>query len=322
MQNRLTRRAVVGIAGAALAARVRSSPAQSRAPLFSYPVGLPDRVLGDGFIVRHGYATENTWYNPNWLHAGEDWYVLDGDTAGIGVFAAAAGEVVYAGSEYPGRVVIVRHAADLYSMYGHLDDGLPVASGDRVERGDPIGTVLPRTDGRAPSHLHFEMRTFLTTAEVNGSAPRYGVACGYDCPPGPGYWPIDAPEHPSAMGWRNPTHVIGGRAELPSGAETVVAESAGEAADIWTAPQGDDGAERLGRLPLATGDRYPLLTIDAGAEATEGTSAESVRLWYRIAMADGEFAWVRAAVSSDWDIGSDGRPSSVMFNFLPALAPI
>ena len=44
-----------------------------------------------------------------------------------------------------------------------------------------------------------------------GDRPRYGFACGVNCPPGPGYWPIDAPENPSAMGWRNPTHVIAHR---------------------------------------------------------------------------------------------------------------
>lgn len=322
MLHCLTRRAVVGgIAGAALAARARPSTAQPQAPAFGYPVGLTGRVLGDGFVVRHGYAAENTWFNPNWLHTGEDWYSLDGETGGANVYATAAGEVVFAGSEYPGRVLIVRHAAGLYSMYGHLDYALPVAAGDRVARGDPIGTVLLQRGGRAPSHLHFEMRTFLTAAEVNGAAPRYGVACGYECPPGPGYWPISAPEHPSAMGWLNPTHVIGGRAELPTGAEAVVATAAAASAELWSAPAGDDGAEPVGSLSLAAGERFPLLAVDAGPEATEGTSAEAYRLWYRLALPDGEPAWVRAAVPSDRDTGADGRPSSVAFDFLPALTP-
>ncbi|CAA9283613.1 MAG: hypothetical protein AVDCRST_MAG93-3368, partial [uncultured Chloroflexia bacterium] len=61
------------------------------------------------------------------------------------------------------------------------------------------------------------------------------------------------------------------------------------------------------------------LAVDAGPEATEGTSAEAYRLWYRLALPDGEPAWVRAAVPSDRDTGSDGRPSSVAFDFLPAL---
>ena len=209
MNRSASRRAVLhgGIA-AALATRIPSARAQSDSPAFSLPIGLPGQILGDGFFVRHGYACENTWYNPGWLHTGEDWYPPDGDAAGAGVYAVADGEVVFAGSEYPGRVVVVQHAADLYSMYGHLDDDLAVATGEAVARGQLLGTVLPRTDGRAPSHLHFEVRTFLTTPEVNGDAPRYAFACGFDCPPGPGYWPIDAPEHPSDMGWRNPTHVL------------------------------------------------------------------------------------------------------------------
>src|SRR5687767_9847141 len=154
-----------------------SAQAQSVAAAYSYPMGFPGRPLGDGLLVRHGYATENTWYLPGYLHAGEDWYTTEGDAAGAGVYATAAGEVVFAGSDYPGRVVIVRHAADLFSMYGHLDYALAVGVGDVVERGQPLGTILARTDGRAPSHLHFEIRTFLTTLEVNGDAPRYEFGC-------------------------------------------------------------------------------------------------------------------------------------------------
>jgi hypothetical protein len=38
--------------------------AQTVAAAYSYPMGFPGRPLGDGLLVRHGYATENTWYNP------------------------------------------------------------------------------------------------------------------------------------------------------------------------------------------------------------------------------------------------------------------
>jgi murein DD-endopeptidase MepM/ murein hydrolase activator NlpD len=122
-------------------------------------------------------------YHPGWLHTGEDWYLPEGETGGLEVSAAAAGEVVFAGSEYPGRVVIVQHADDLFSMYGHLDYALAIEPGQAVERGQSLGTILVRTDGRAPSHLHFELRTFFTTPEVNGNAPRYGVGCGFECSP-------------------------------------------------------------------------------------------------------------------------------------------
>jgi hypothetical protein len=52
---------------AALAGPLHSAQAQGAQPTFTLPIGLPDRVLGDGFFVRHGYACENTLYNPGWL---------------------------------------------------------------------------------------------------------------------------------------------------------------------------------------------------------------------------------------------------------------
>ena len=237
-------------------------------------------------------------YNHGWWHTGEDWYLIEGDTGGTGVYAAGDGEVVFAGFDYPGPVVIIAHDDDLYSMYGHLDYALSVAAGDVVDRGQQLGTVLPRTDGIAPSHLHFEMRTFVTTPEVNGNAPRYDVGCGIECPPGPGYWPIDALEHPSAMGWRNPTHVIGHHTPVGDGAEVVVAVTAPEAVDVWSSPTTDGSASPLASLALRPGDRYPLLAIDAGPEASDGTSAEGYHLWYQIALPDGPEGWVQAAVRS------------------------
>ena len=207
-------------------------------------------------------------------------------------------------------------------MYGHLDYALSVTVGDGVQRGQPLGTILTRTDGRAPSHLHFELRTFLTTPEVNGESPRYGFGCGFECPPGPGYWPIGAPEHPSAMGWRNPTHVISRRMwpdGVPKGVEVMASVSAPEMTPLWNAPADVDGAESLGNLALARGERYSLREIATGDEAATRTSAEAYRLWYRVGLPDGNEGWVQAAVPVDHDTGSDGRPSSVRFDFLPAV---
>jgi murein DD-endopeptidase MepM/ murein hydrolase activator NlpD len=226
--------------------------------------------------------------------------------------------VVFAGSEYPGLVVIVAHDEGLYSMYGHLDYALAVETGQFVARGELLGTVLARTDGRAPSHLHFELRAFFTTPEVNGNAPRYGVGCGVECPPGPGYWPIDAPEHPSALGWRNPTHVINRRAWLggvPDGVEVVVGALAPERTMLWSEP---GGGEPLGEMALAPGDRYGLREIATGEEAATGTSAEAYQVWYRLALPDGADGWVQAVTPSSNDTGADGRPSSVRLDFLPA----
>ena len=47
-------------------------------------------------------------------------------------------------------------------MYGHVDYDVPVAEGKFVPAGSVIGTVLLRSDGSAPSHLHFEVRTILS----------------------------------------------------------------------------------------------------------------------------------------------------------------
>ncbi len=322
MNHLMSRRTVVrSSAAAVLAARVHRTAAQASSPAFTLPIGLPGEHLGDGFLIRHGYACENVWYNPGWLHTAEDFYVPDGNAAGAGVYAVADGEIVFAGSEYPGLVVIVQHAGDLYSMYGHLDYAL-ISDRGRVERGQLLGTVLDRTDGRAPSHLHFEFRTFLTTREVNGDAPRYSVGCGFQCAPGPGYWPIDAPEHPSALGWRNPTHVIANRAydeAPPDGAEVVVASGSSGSATLWSEPADHADAEPIGDLPLAAGDRYRLRSIAAGPEDSQATSAEGYRLWYRLEAPDGGPAWVQAATPSSNDTGSDGRPSSVRLDFLLAV---
>lgn len=322
MNHHVSRRTVLRCGAAVvLAARIRMTAAQASSPAYSLPIGLPGEILGDGFLIRHGYACENTWYNPGWLHTAEDFYVPDGNAAGAHVYAVADGEIVFAGSEYPGLVVVVEHADELFSMYGHLDYTLAVERGS-VERGQLLGTVLDRTDGQAPSHLHFELRTFLTTTDVNGNAPRYSVGCGFQCAPGPGYWPIDAPEHPSAMGWRNPTHVIASRAfdgAPPDGAEVVVASGSPESATLWSEPSDHADAEPVGELPLIAGNRYPLHSIAAGPEASLETSSDGYRLWYHIAIPDFGRVWIQAAIPSSNDTGSDGRPSSIRIDFLLAI---
>jgi hypothetical protein len=65
-----------------------------------------------------------------------------------------------------------------------------------------------------------------------------------------------------------------------------------------------------------------LLTIDAAEEGALGTSTEAYRLWYRIALPTGDEGWVQAAVPTLYDTGSDGRPSSVHFQFLPAVVVV
>jgi hypothetical protein len=309
-------------AGAAIRLWPGLARAQGGAPAYSYPMGLPGRALGDGLYVRIAYAAENARYYPGWWHTGENWHALGDETAGLGVYAVAAGEVVFAGYDYPGRVVIVRHTDGLYAMYGHLDYELAIEPGQAVERAQLLGTVLARSDDLARSHLHFELRTFLTKNEINGSAPQYGVNCGYECPPGPGYWPMAAPEHPSQLGWLNPTHVINQRVwpeGVPAVTEVVVCEGVPANTPLWIAPDNLDGATTLGDLELVPGDRYPLLAAEAGEEDATGTSAAATRLWYQIGLPNGNEGWVQAAVPVAIDSGSDGRPSSLRLDFVPAV---
>jgi hypothetical protein len=294
--------------------------AQAAHPAYGYPMGLPGRPPGDGCYVRVAYAAENARYYPGWWHTGENWHRLDDETAGMAVLAVAAGEVVFAGYDYPGLVVIIAHPDGLYSMYGHLDYVVAVEVGQKVARGQLLGTVLARSDDLARSHLHFELRTFFTRDDVNGTVPQYGVNCGYECPPGPGYWPMAAPEHPSQLGWRNPIHVINRRSwpdGIPDGADVMVTAGAPRTTPLWTAPADLAGAEQLGALALEPGATFPILEIDTGEEGAIATSAESTRLWYRIAPRDGEAAWVQAVVPVTIDTGGDGRPSSLRLDFVP-----
>ncbi|CAN5350260.1 hypothetical protein BH09CHL1_BH09CHL1_18730 [soil metagenome] len=317
----ISRRLFLGGSAAALTAGADRVSARQTASAgeYSLPIGWPDRVLGDGFIIRHGYACENTWYNPGFWHTGEDWYAIEGDTAGANVAAIGAGTVVFVGSDYPGRVIIVQHEDELFSMYGHLDYAVAVSEGDAVQRGDLLGTVLLRTDGNAPSHLHFEVRTFLMTAEVNGDSPRYGFSCGYQCAPGPGYWPIDAPEHPSAMGWRNPLEVIAGSLQFEAGSKriAIAATGANSPASLWTLPSDHEDALLLGEFSLDAGEEFQLFGVATRNPASTRTSAEAYRIWYSIALPDGTRGWIQAAVSDDGDTGSDGRPSSIRLQILP-----
>ena len=47
-----------------------ASAQTAQAPAFSYPMGFPGQPLGDGLLMRHGYACENTWFVPGWWHTG------------------------------------------------------------------------------------------------------------------------------------------------------------------------------------------------------------------------------------------------------------
>lgn len=311
----LTRRSIVALIFAGLLGGVRPVAGQGAAVWPDWtcaPIGWAGQVPGVGFRIGHGFACENTWFASGWWHTGEDWYALDRDTAGASVFAVAAGEVVYADFSYPGRVVILQHAPDLYSMYGHLDpDSVPDA-GAQVVAGDQIGTVFQQAEvkgpGQAPSHLHFEVRDFLIRDDVNGNAPQFGVNCGFQCPPGPGYWPQSAPTHPAELGWRNPTEEVWGRIEpvILAGLATIAN------VDLAVPLRPDMDASGTPLLDSVNAAQIVAVTdIVTGAADDTVTSALGYDAWMQVTLADGTSGWVQVAAPSSFETGSDGRPSSV-----------
>lgn len=282
---------------------------------FQYPMGLPDRIPGDGCYVLHGYAVENAEFFPGLWHTGENWYVLGADAAGAEVYACADGEVVFAGFDYPGPVVIIKHAEDLYSQYGHLNYELNVEVSQMVNRGDVLGTILPREAPR--SHLHFELRNFYINPEVNGDTPRYAWNCGVNCPPGPGYWPMDAPEHPSAMGWRNPLHVITHRMGIPEGAEVMVPPESWNRLFLFDDPSSTIHTDSL---IVPGGTRMPLLAATAGDEASMTFGAAATSIWYQVQVPGVDGArWVPAISPTMHAIQSDGQTTSFVFNLIPVV---
>ena len=79
---------------------------------------------------------------------------------GYSVRATAAGVVVHAYNMFDqyGKVVIIRHANNVYSLYGHLSR-INVAKGANVSQGDIIGQS-GNTGNSTGAHLHFAISKF------------------------------------------------------------------------------------------------------------------------------------------------------------------
>jgi murein DD-endopeptidase MepM/ murein hydrolase activator NlpD len=110
---------------------------------FTTPVGT--NRPGTGFGARRIINGQ-----PRSPHSGSDYSAPKGTP----VVAVNAGKVaLVAEFFFPGRLVILDHGLGLYTAYFHLDT-ISVAEGDRVERGQTLGTV--GATGRATGpHLHF-----------------------------------------------------------------------------------------------------------------------------------------------------------------------
>ena len=83
---------------------------------------------------------------------------------GTPILAAANGTVTYAGREKDGAVVVkIRHDDGYVTLYGHLNPDLVVKAGDRVTRGQEIGTEGNTGNSTGP-HLHFGLYDTSGTA--------------------------------------------------------------------------------------------------------------------------------------------------------------
>src|SRR5438477_7561391 len=127
---------------------------------FDFPLGNENGAMA--YNAQH--FTENR-------HLGDDLNGIGGENSDLGdpIYAIADGRVLLArdGGSGWGNVVILLHAylesgerKYVQSYYGHCDEIL-VDAGNDVRRGQQIATV-GTANGQYFSHLHFEMREFVT----------------------------------------------------------------------------------------------------------------------------------------------------------------
>ena len=130
---------------------------------FTRPVG--GTAPGTGFGARRIINGA-----PRSPHGGIDYSV----PLGTPVVAANTGRVaLVAEFFFPGRLVVLDHGLGLYTLYFHLDS-VAVSEGERVERGQTLGSV--GASGRATGpHLHFGSQ--VGTARVDPAA-LLGLALG------------------------------------------------------------------------------------------------------------------------------------------------
>jgi murein DD-endopeptidase MepM/ murein hydrolase activator NlpD len=110
---------------------------------------LYKEYYGDELVYN---ATLKQWET----HNGIDLQVANGSK----VYSILDGKVVDVYSNIlEGTVVVVEHADGLTSCYGSLDNGVQVEIGDKVSRGDELGSVSSSANSEidAGAHLHFSM---------------------------------------------------------------------------------------------------------------------------------------------------------------------
>ena len=123
---------------------------QERAPSGTGRLAYP---LANAVVTSHfGYRTHPI-FGTRRLHAGTDFR----GATGTRVFAADGGSVVFAGPRGGyGNTVVIDHGGSLATLYAH-QSRLSVVTGERVQRGQTIGSVGSTGFSTGP-HLHFEVR--------------------------------------------------------------------------------------------------------------------------------------------------------------------
>ena len=118
---------------------------------------MKDRVINDSTNrITQGYSSSHRGVDLGW-RSDESQNQVHPNCAGT-VYATLDG--VAPGSEYGGgwgNYVLIRHDNGMFSRYAHLQSGLPVSEGQRVDENTIIGII--GESGRAYGrHLHFEVQ--------------------------------------------------------------------------------------------------------------------------------------------------------------------
>lgn len=150
---------------------------------------MKDRVINDSTNrITQGYSSNHRGVDLGW-RTDESQNQVHPNCAGT-VYATLDG--VAPGSEYGGgwgNYVLIRHDNGMFSRYAHLQSGLPVHEGQRVDENNIIGII--GESGRAYGrHLHFEVQMNSSSSSridptrylkepISGSSPSKDVNVYY-----------------------------------------------------------------------------------------------------------------------------------------------